>query len=322
MKPPAFWQTDGILPRLLSPFGAVTARATANRVARPGWRAPIPVICVGNATMGGAGKTTVVLDLAARLTALGRRPHLLTRGYGGRIRSSRAVRPDDTGDLVGDEPLLLVQAAPTWVGPDRATSARLAVEAGADILIMDDGLQNPTLHKDLSFLVIDGESGFGNGHVFPAGPLREPVEAAAARCQAVILIGPDRTNVAAALSLPILRAHLIPGPEITTLAGTHVLALAGIARPEKFFAMLEQAGIIVAHRAPMPDHHRFSETELAALTTKAKQQGLTPVTTAKDAARLPASYHGAFRVVTVSLAWDNEPALTKLLSATPIATAP
>lgn len=314
MKPPAFWQTDGILPRLLSPLGAITARATASRIARPGWRAPIPVICVGNATMGGTGKTTVVLDLAARLIALGRRPHLLTRGYGGRIRTARAVQPNDPADLVGDEPLLLARAAPTWVGPDRAASARLAIAAGADILVMDDGLQNPTLAKDLSFLVIDGESGFGNRRVFPAGPLREPIDSAAARCQAAILIGPDRTGAAQRLSLPILRANLVPGGETAALAGTRVLAMAGIGRPEKFFTMLEQAGVIVARRAPVPDHHRFSEQELGTLASQAAQQNLTPVTTPKDAVRLPARYQAAFRVINVNLAWDDEDKLNKLLA--------
>lgn len=313
MKPPAFWQTDGLLPHLLSPLGALTTRITANRLARPGWHAPIPVICVGNATMGGSGKTTVVLDLAARLTALGRRPHLLTRGYGGRIRTSRAVQPDDPAHLVGDEPLLLARVAPTWVGPDRATSARLAVEAGADILVMDDGLQNPTLHKDLSFLVIDGESGFGNRHVFPAGPLREPIEAAVARCQAAILIGPDRTGVADQLPLSVLRANLVPGPEIAALVGTSALAMAGIGRPEKFFTMLEQAGVTVARRVPMPDHHRFSDRELEALVAQATQQNLTLVTTPKDAVRLSVPYRTAFRAVGVGLAWADEPALNHLL---------
>ena len=189
--PPGFWGRDGVLPRLLSPLAAVTAAVTAWRVARPGWRAPVPVICCGNVTVGGAGKTTVALDLGARLAARGRAVHFLLRGYGGSVRGPHRVAAGDTAARVGDEALLLAEVAPTWIGADRAASARAAVAAGAQVLVMDDGLQNPGLHKDLSLLVVDGASGFGNGRVLPAGPLREPVAAGAARCQAAVLIGPD-----------------------------------------------------------------------------------------------------------------------------------
>ncbi len=164
------------MPRLLAPFSALTAGITARRVARPGWRAPVPVICCGNATVGGAGKTTLALDLARRLAARGVAVHCLTRGYGGRVgtvlRVASGVHP---ASLVGDEPLLLAAVAPTWVGRDRAASARAAAAADAAALVMDDGLQNPGLAKDLAFLVVDGAAGFGNGRLLPAGPLREPV---------------------------------------------------------------------------------------------------------------------------------------------------
>ncbi len=182
--------------------------------------------------------------------------HFILRGYGGSVHGPHRVVAGDTAARVGDEALLLAEVAPTWIGADRAASARAAVAAGAQVLVMDDGLQNPGLHKDLSLLVVDGASGFGNGRVLPAGPLREPVQAGAARCQAAVLIGPDGVGP---LPLPVLRASLRPGPEIAGWVGRRVLAFAGIARPEKFFTMLADAGVIVAATVPFPDHHPFSE---------------------------------------------------------------
>src|SRR5579872_6298630 len=166
---PGFWRHDGVLPRLLSPLSAITTAVTARRVARPGWRAPVPVICCGNVTAGGAGKTTLALDLAGRLRAAGIAVHVLTRGYGGRVHGPLRVDPArHDADAVGDEPLLLAALAPTWVGGDRAASARAAIAAGARALVLDDGLQNPTLQKTLSLLVVDGAFGFGNGRAIPA----------------------------------------------------------------------------------------------------------------------------------------------------------
>src|SRR5689334_4541452 len=224
VRAPAFWSKDGALARLLSPLSVIGATLTARRVARSGWRAPVPVICCGNVTVGGAGKTTLVLDIAQRLRRRGTNVHILLRGYGGSARGPRLVQPGDSAALVGDEALLLSGAAPTWTGADRAASARAAVAAGAQLLLMDDGLQNPTLEKTFCLLVIDGGSGFGNGRVLPAGPLREPVQAAAARVQAAVLIGPDDAGALRHLppSLPVLRADLVQGPELGTLTGRRV----------------------------------------------------------------------------------------------------
>ncbi len=185
--------------------------------------------------------------------------HVLLRGYGGAARGPRRVQPGDTAAVTGDEALLLAAAAPTWTGADRAASARAAVAAGAEVLLMDDGLQNPSLEKTLSLLVVDGATGFGNGRVLPAGPLREPVAAAAARCQAAVLIGPDISDAAAALppGLPVLHAELVQDAGIAEIHGRRVLAFAGIGFPEKFFAGLERAGVIVAGRVAFADHHRF-----------------------------------------------------------------
>jgi tetraacyldisaccharide 4'-kinase len=244
MKPPAFWNRSGLPARLLAPLGAMTAAITARRVARPGWRAPVPVLCIGNVTTGGTGKTPIVLDFAARLRAGGAAVHILTRGYGGHLRGPVRVGPArHTAAEVGDEALLLAAAAPCWVGADRAAAARAAIAAGAGVLLLDDGLQNPGLAKDCSVLVIDGETGFANRLLLPAGPLREPVHAAASRCRAAVMMGADRTGAASLLpaGLPVVEARLEPGPAMRAMAGQPVFAFAGIGRPDKFFATLRRA---------------------------------------------------------------------------------
>lgn len=316
MRAPGFWQRDGVVPALLAPLGALYGRATARRVARPGWRAPVPVICCGNAGAGGAGKTTLALDLGRRLAGRGA-VAFLTRGYGGRVRAPLRVDPArHDAALVGDEALLLAEVAPTYVSPDRAAGARLAVAEGAGALVLDDGLQNPTLRKDLSLLVIDGAAGFGNGRLIPAGPLREPVAAAAVRCAAAVLIGADATGALAVLppALPVLRAALAPAPEIAALMGRRVLAFAGIGRPDKFFAMLQQAGVTLAGRAAFADHHRYTPAELRRLRQEAARLGAMLVTTPKDAARLAADARTGVQVVGVRLLWQDAAALDRLLA--------
>ncbi len=317
MMPPAFWRHDGVLPRLLAPAAAVVARGTARRLTRPGWRAPVAVLCCGNAGVGGTGKTTLALDLLRRLHARGVAAHCLTRGYGGRVRGVLRVDPGiHDAALVGDEPLLLAAVAPTWVAADRAAGARAAVAAGAQALVMDDGLQNPTLVQDAGLLVIDGAAGFGNGRVLPAGPLREPVAAAAARCRAAVLIGPDLTGARAILppGLPVLTARLTPD---VALHGRHIIAFAGIARPAKFYATLQQAGASVLETMDFPDHHRFTGPELTRVLRRAAALDATPATTPKDAVRLPPAIRAAVLVVGVSLAWDDADAIESLLDGLP-----
>jgi tetraacyldisaccharide 4'-kinase len=313
MHAPGFWARESAVTRLLGPFSVIAAQATARRVARPGWQAPVPVLCCGNATVGGTGKTTVVLDLARRLGQRGVAVHCLSRGYGGRADAALRVVPGrHPARLVGDEPLLLAAEAPTWVGPDRAASARAAVAAGAEALIMDDGLQNPGLAKDLSLLVIDGAAGFGNGRVLPAGPLREPVSAAASRCRGAVLIGADRTGALACLppGLAVLRAALVA---TESFAGRRVLAFAGIGRPGKLAETLAAAGAEIARLRPFPDHHAYTRAELDALLAEAATLGAEPVTTAKDAVRLPPGYAERVRVSEVRLVWEDEPAVEAVL---------
>ena len=318
LRPPAFWQTEGggLAAALLAPFAAVVARAARARVARPGFRAAVPVLCIGNATLGGAGKTTLALDLGARLRAAGVAVHFLTRGYGGRVRGVRHVAPDDAAAVVGDEPKLLAAIAPTWVGADRAASARAAIAAGAEFLLMDDGLQNPGLEKPLSLLVVDGASGFGNGLVIPAGPLRETVADAASRVGAAVLIGDDQRRALARLppALPVLRARLVPGPGARALAGLRVYALAGIARPEKFHATLAATGAVLVGHADFPDHHRFTAAELHRALAEAARLGARPVTTPKDATRLPPAFQNAIAIADVGLVWENPDEIAALLA--------
>jgi tetraacyldisaccharide 4'-kinase len=313
MKAPAFWTRNGLPARMLSPLSCIGTAITAHRMAHAGWRAPVPVICCGNASVGGAGKTTLALDLAHRLTARGVAVHVLLRGYRGSARGPRRVLRGDTAAVTGDEALLLAEAAPTWTGADRAASARVAIAAGAELLLMDDGLQNPSLEKTMSLLVVDGSTGFGNGRVMPAGPLREPVAAAASRCRAAVLIGPDTSGALARLppDLPVLRAGLVQGDEIASLTGHRVLAFAGIAFPAKFFTALERAGVVLVGREAFADHHAYTANQLARLAAKARALNAILVTTPKDAVRLPAEMNP--RVVSVRLVWEAEPAIDALL---------
>jgi tetraacyldisaccharide 4'-kinase len=237
------------------------------------------------------------------------------RGYGGASRGVHRVAPDDPVSLVGDEALLLAQAAPTWTGADRAASARAAIGAGAKILLLDDGLQNPTLLKTASILVIDGRTGFGNGRVLPAGPLREPVVTAAARCQAAVLIGDDATHVTDRLppTLPVFRADLVQDPSIAALTGRKVVAFAGIALPEKFFHPLRQAGAVLVAARSFADHHAYTQRELDALLNEARDRQAIPVTTPKDAVRLPPSVRSQVTVIGVGLKWREPGQIDRLL---------
>jgi len=318
MRAPGFWNREGgAMPRLLAPVSRLFAAATERRMAQPGWRAPVPVICCGNATVGGAGKTTLALDLGRRLAARGVAVHFLLRGYGGKAKETRRVIPGDTVAQVGDEALLLNEVAPTWIGGDRAASARAAVAQGARVLVMDDGLQNPTLERDLAFLVVDGATGFGNGQVVPAGPLREPVAAAAGRCHVAVMIGADRTDAIDQIpaDLPIMRAILRPGPEMMALAGRRVIAFAGIASPDKFFTSLTEAGALVLGRAAFADHHPFSESEVTYLLDQAAKLDAVAVTTPKDAVRVPAHLRQRVLITGVDLEWKNPTQIEDLLTA-------
>jgi len=317
MKAPAFWESDGRLPRLLDPLGRLYAwGGRRRRAGAEEYRPAVPVICVGNVVAGGAGKTPTVVALARRLAAAGRHPHLITRGHGGTEIGPRRVDPlRHDAARVGDEPLLLAEAAPTWVARDRPEGARAATALGADLLILDDGFQNGTIAKDLSLLVADGPAGFGNRRVIPAGPCREPPAEALARADALLIVGEDRHDLAtdaARAGIAVLFARLSPAAEAPALAGRRVLAFAGIGRPGKFFATLEESGAQLAGRRTFADHHPFTRAEIEALIAEAAAMDALPVTTAKDRVRIPADLRPKIAVLPVDLVFAEPAALGPL----------
>jgi tetraacyldisaccharide 4'-kinase len=291
-EPDFWWRDDGPAARLLGPAGALYGFIAARRMAQPGRRAAAPVLCIGNFTVGGSGKTPTAIAAARILIKAGRRPFFLSRGYGGRLAGPLRV-DSQTADDVGDEPLLLARVAPAIVARDRPAGAEMAAKAGADVIVMDDGWQNPSLEKDLAIAVLDGRRGIGNGRVFPAGPLRAPLEAQLDHADAMLVIGRPAASAAPAIAAAASRGltrfdgELVPDPAtLAELAGMRALAFAGIADPEKFFATLEAGGITVAARGSFPDHHRFVPNEIADLLARADRERLTLVTTEKDLARL------------------------------------
>jgi tetraacyldisaccharide 4'-kinase len=313
-KAPAWW--DGTPPAWLAPLSSGYALAGKIRrtLVRP-LKLPVPVICIGNIVAGGAGKTPVVIALANMLKAQGYAPHILTRGYGGAVKQHTRVNADHRANEVGDEALLLAAHAPCWVGANRRVTARLACDAGANILIMDDGFQNPTLHKDLSFLVIDGGYGMGNGAVIPAGCLREPPADAFARAQAVVLVGKDAHGIIPTLPkhLTLLRGAIQPTiPE--SLKAQKLLAFCGIGRPKKFYDTLIGAGLNVAETQDFPDHHPFSEAELQSLQACAEAVNATLVTTEKDWVRLGALWREKITYVPITLKLEPASLLQGLLT--------
>ncbi len=310
MKAPRFWLAErrGMLAWGLSPLGALYGAATARRMARPGTGVGAPVLCVGNFVVGGAGKTPTALALARLLRAAGERPAFLSRGYGGRARaeSHRVDLATDDARGVGDEPLLLARLAPCYVGADRVASARLALDDGASVLVMDDGLQNPALLKTLTAAVLDGEAPFGNGLCLPAGPLRAPVAAQAPYVDAVVVIGGGPLAVQGMAGKPLFTARLqADAVAAATLIGRPVLAFAGIARPEKFFATLRDIGAQVGECNTFPDHWAFTAREVERLLARAARRGLIPVCTEKDFVRLPPDLRAHVRALPVTLSFDE-----------------
>jgi tetraacyldisaccharide 4'-kinase len=313
MRAPDFWRSDGLTPRLLDPLGQVYGLIgrLRRRLASPR-AASVPVICVGNLTAGGAGKTPAAIAIAARLKAAGERPHLLTRGYGGRIAGPERVdlAVHDAKE-VGDEALLLARTAPTWVAKDRVLGADAAARAGASVIILDDGHQNPHLAHDLAFVVIDGAAGFGNNRLLPAGPLRETVEDGLARADALIVIGGGGPAIAS--SLPRLKADFQAAPGAPDLVGKRILAFAGIGRPQKFFETVQGLGAVIVDARPFPDHYRYKPSEIEALLAQARQVDASCLTTEKDHVRIPLPLGNSVKKLPIELRFENDDALDELL---------
>jgi tetraacyldisaccharide 4'-kinase len=319
MRTPEFWhETPGLVAGLLTPIGvALDAAGRLRRaIARP-YRAPVPVVCVGNLVAGGSGKTPVVLALATFLRTRNVVAHIIMRGYGGRLIGP--VRVDPTlhdAAAVGDEALLAATCAPSWVARDRAAGVRAVVAAGAEAILLDDGFQNPNVTKDISLVVVDAAYGFGNRRLIPAGPLRERVDAGLARADGIVLIDDGGEEPAAWLApagRTILGASLEP-VNGDRFAGTRVVAFAGIGRPAKFFRSLHRLGAEIDSEHLFPDHHRFTDREIAELRRRADEAEATLVTTAKDFARLSPHRREGIAVLDVELRWCNEQILSRMLA--------
>jgi tetraacyldisaccharide 4'-kinase len=310
MRAPDFWQRRYGLAAALAPLGWLYNATVAfkARHAEP-FRASVPVICVGNLTAGGTGKTPIAIAIARYLAERGRKPFFLTRGHGGRLKGPLRVSAAHSAEDVGDEPLLLAETAPVIVARHREAGARLAVADGAGAIVMDDGHQNFTLHKDLPLVVVDAAQGFGNGRVLPAGPLREFAAQGLSRAAAVILVGDGEIDLSG-FAGPVLRARVKAEPKFRS---EKIVAFAGIGRPEKFYQSLKECGAEIVATRNFADHHVYSAMQIAALKALAFDAGARLVTTEKDYVRLSAAGREGIAVLPVKAAFDDEAVIARLL---------
>ena len=314
MKTPKHWQNKNFLANLLYLPGCLYAFATWCRIClnKP-QKVNIPVICVGNLTAGGSGKTPVAVSLARLLKQKGKNPFFISRGYGGKLKNVIVDRQHHSSTEVGDEPLLLAREAPVVINPKRFEAAKKAVENGADVIIMDDGFQNPQLYKNKSLLVIDGAFGLGNTYPIPAGPMREFLSEGIKRADAVVMLGKDQTNILSKFgNLPVFFGAIIPVKPQTKEEKT--VAFAGIGRPQKFYQSLEECGINVVKTFDFPDHHFYSEDELNDIVNYAQKIGADIYTTSKDMVKIPVSLQSRFKVLEIEIKWQDEVAISKFIS--------
>ncbi|MEP4769050.1 MAG: tetraacyldisaccharide 4'-kinase [Roseibium sp.] len=330
-KAPDFWWKPRATAKafLLSPISWLYGRISGHRMLeKPKAKCALPVICIGNFVVGGSGKTPFALRLVELLKDEGYQPGFLLRGYGGRERGPLLVDPaNHTAEDVGDEALLLVSAGPTVISTDRPAGAKLLEQQPVDIVVMDDGFQNPALQKDLSLVLVDCAVGFGNGLCFPAGPLRAPPQKQVLKTDCLVLVGEGEAgepavHLAGRKGLPIIHARIVPEPN-ELLEGQRLFAFAGIGRPEKFFQSLKDQGLDVRKTRSFADHHAYTEADARALLSEAEAEGLQLATTAKDMTRLKSSDAELFRwlssraaVLDVHMEIDGEVRLLGLLKET------
>jgi len=280
---------------------------------QPPRRASIPVVSVGNFVVGGAGKTPVAKAVVQRLQALGCVPHIISRGYGGTLKGPVQVDSDrHQFDQVGDEPLLLAKTAPTWVSRDRWAAVNPAIAAGADVLVLDDVGQNYSLEKDVSLMVVNAAQGFGNGRVFPSGPLRQPFQVSLKNTSAIVFIGKYDALLPkplASVACPVIRAQIVP----IASSPCSVVAFAGIGYPEKFRQTLTETGYEVKDFVAFPDHYSYTGEDLRGLRVKARQEGACLITTEKDALRIPSVDRQDILVLPIELTFESDAALDSLL---------
>ena len=319
MKPPGFWQSPHrslwaavLWPvTLLYRLGASLRRTVTRPVA-----VDAKVLCVGNVTVGGAGKTPVVIALAKAAGKQGIRVAIVSRGYGGRLVGPVCVDPTHhSARDVGDEPMLLAAHAPTWISRDRVQGAMAAQTAGADLVLLDDGFQNPSLQKDFSLLVFDGGYGIGNGAVFPAGPLREPVDSALLRADMCLLIGQDERNLTGTVlrDAEVEVARLVPEPSANFERNSPYVAFAGIGIPEKFFRTLRAMGLELAAAVQYPDHYQYTKKDLNELMLEAQKNRASLVTTRKDYVRIPESHTEHVQVLDVALECETAGTMEQII---------